>query len=68
MFITSFTTAGAFLSNAVSSVIPVCLFGLFMCLLVVVRTHKQSHHNVIPGSISERLVVAGELPGSDRTC
>ena len=37
MFITSFTTAGAFLSNAVSSVIPVCLFGLFMCLLVVVN-------------------------------
>jgi hypothetical protein len=37
MFITSFTTAGAFLSNAVSSVIPVCLFGLFMCLLVIVN-------------------------------
>jgi hypothetical protein len=27
MFITSCTTAGAFLSNAVSEVIPVCLFG-----------------------------------------
>ena len=37
MFITSFTTAGAFLSNAVSSVIPICLFGLFMCLLVIVN-------------------------------
>ena len=37
MFITSFTTAGAFLSNAVSEVTPVCLFGSFMCLLVVIN-------------------------------
>jgi hypothetical protein len=37
MFLTSFTTAGAFLSNIVSSAIPMCLFGVFMCLMVTIN-------------------------------
>lgn len=37
MLITSLTTAGAFASNTVSAVIPVCLFGGFMCLLVLIN-------------------------------
>ena len=37
MFITSFTTAAAFLSNCVNFVIPVGLFGFFMALLVLLN-------------------------------